>query len=399
MSRSSSVRRARRSVPAALLLLMVMWMQGCAVKTRDAESFGARGNASMARREYDQAIADYDEAIRLEPTSSIAYNNRGGAWSAKNQYKKAIADYNEAIRLDPMNTIAYYGRGVARLVTSDHDQAIADFDAAIRLDPSYALARVNRGNAWCAKHEFDKAIADYSAVIRLEPANARAYGNRGLAWFLKRDFDTAIADFGESIRLAPRDADTYYNRGLGWTAKKEYDKAIADFGQSIRIDPKHAPAIFSQAAVQMILRRTGTVAGFKTVVDLQGRTGELSTYAVVLAHLAAQQEGKPAEAKAILDAATAKLDVNSWKYRVVRMLRGEIDERSLLAAAADDDQRSQARSIVGLDLESKGRTDRALDHFRWVRDHGNPASIASMIAVAGLDRLEKPEAKPPTDER
>ena len=55
-------------------------------------------------KEYDKAIADYTEAIRLEPAQPAAYFNRGNARLEKKEYDKAIADYTEAIRLEPAAT-------------------------------------------------------------------------------------------------------------------------------------------------------------------------------------------------------------------------------------------------------------------------------------------------------
>ena len=53
------------------------------------------------KQEYDRAIADYDEAIRLNPEVATAFNNRGNAYADKHLYDRAIADYDEAIRLNP----------------------------------------------------------------------------------------------------------------------------------------------------------------------------------------------------------------------------------------------------------------------------------------------------------
>ena len=89
------------------------------------------------------------------------YVNRGLAWADKQEYDKAIADFTEAIRLDPKNACAYNNRGM-RLGRQEgaFDKAIADFTEAIRLDPKNASAYGNRGLAWGDKKEYDKAIAD-----------------------------------------------------------------------------------------------------------------------------------------------------------------------------------------------------------------------------------------------
>ena len=76
---------------------------------------------------------------------SINYNNRGYAYRDKGDTDRAIADFNEAIRLDPKNAIAYTNRGLAYGDKGDTDRAIADLTEAIRLDPKNAIAYTNRG--------------------------------------------------------------------------------------------------------------------------------------------------------------------------------------------------------------------------------------------------------------
>ena len=63
---------------------------------------------------HDEAIADYDQAIRLKPDYAEAYNNRGNAKRALERHDEAIVDYNEAIRLKPDFAEPYYNRGNAK---------------------------------------------------------------------------------------------------------------------------------------------------------------------------------------------------------------------------------------------------------------------------------------------
>ena len=76
---------------------------------------------------------------------AIWYNNRGNAYRSKGDIDRAIADYSEAIHLDPKYASPYNGRGNVYQDKKDYDRAIADYDQAIRLDPKYALAYNGRG--------------------------------------------------------------------------------------------------------------------------------------------------------------------------------------------------------------------------------------------------------------
>ena len=137
----------------------------------------------------------------------------------KGEDDKAIADFTEAIRLDPKNPLAFYNRGLLSGRQGQHDKAIADFTEVIRLDPKNAGAFHNRGLAWDHVGQLDKAIADSSEAIRLDPKNPDAFYNwrsRGARRATRaRRCPTSLKRFALTRRMP-----AHYNRGLVWGEKR-----------------------------------------------------------------------------------------------------------------------------------------------------------------------------------
>jgi lipoprotein NlpI len=164
-------------------------------------AYNNRGNARNMQGDFDEAIEDFDEAIKLDPKYALAYNNRGSAWIGMGDFDHAIADFNQAIALDAKYALAYNFRGSAWIAKGDVDRAISDFDEAIRLEPKYAPAYNNRGGAFMAKHDFERAIADQTEAIRIDANYALAYLDRGIAALYSGAPANAIADVSRASEL------------------------------------------------------------------------------------------------------------------------------------------------------------------------------------------------------
>jgi lipoprotein NlpI len=204
-----------------------------------AAMYVSRGVEYKNQRGLDLALADFDQAVRLDPKNPDVYALRGMAWEAKGDFERALADFDQAIGLDPKNAEAYAVRGVAWAAKGDLDRAIADYDQTIRLDPKDTRAYAVRGVAWAAKGDLDRAIADYDQAIRLDQKNDAVYDNRGIAWAAKGDPDRAIADYDQAIRLAPKNASWYFHRGLSNLYAGALPTALADLNRASELNPKH----------------------------------------------------------------------------------------------------------------------------------------------------------------
>jgi lipoprotein NlpI len=264
-----------------------------------AAFYVSRGFEYKNKRGLDRAIADFDQAVRLDPKNSDVYTVRGMAWEAKGDFERAIADFDQAIRLDPKNTEAYTVRAMAWQTKGDLDRAIADYDQAIRIDPKNTRAYSVRGVAWAAKGDLDRAIADYDQAIRLDPKNSSWYFHRGLSNLYAGALPTALADLNQASELNPKHA--YVALWLDIVNKRSnLPSRLAEAAKQINMTWWPAPVIRLYLG-QLTSEAALAAADVANPRAKQGRVCELNFYTGELA----LQQGNADEAKRLFSLAAA----------------------------------------------------------------------------------------------
>ena len=203
---------------------------------RDAFALAHRGRAWYEQREYEKALLDLNEAIRLDNEHAAWYSSRGMTYDRLGEYDRAIAEYDQALRRDPTDAQTFNDRGLAFRAKKENMQAINDFSQAIRLDSSLADAYFNRGNAYKAKKDLNSAIKDYDQAIRLDPTWTSVYFNRANAHRANKEFEHAISDYRQVIGLDAEDADAFSN--LAWLLATCPDKKLRDGRQAVEFAMK-----------------------------------------------------------------------------------------------------------------------------------------------------------------
>ena len=98
----------------------------------------------LNRKQYEEALAVYDQALCLDPNLAPAYGNKGNTLRNLKRYEEALATYDQVIRLDPNDALAYYNKGNVLGDLKRYEEALVAFDQALRLDPNLAPAYIGK---------------------------------------------------------------------------------------------------------------------------------------------------------------------------------------------------------------------------------------------------------------
>ena len=325
----------------------------------------------------DEAIREYQEAIRIKPDHAEAHNNLGNALAKKGQTDEAIRQFREAIRLKPDDALGYCNLGVVLVGTGHTDEAIRLYQEAIRLQPDDADAHNNLGTALANKGQTDEAIRQFREAIRLKPDDADAHYNLGNALAQKGQTDEAIRHYQETIRLKPDHAEAHNNMGTALARRGQTDEAIRQFQEAIHVKPDHAvarnnlgDALLSKGRIDEAIQQ------YQETIRLKPDDAN-AHYNLGIALL---NKGQPDEAiRQYQEAIRLEPDqAEAHNYLGIALLnKGQPDEaiRQYQEAIRLKPDYADAHNNLGAALGSKGQIDEALRQFqeaiRLKPDHGD----------------------------
>ena len=159
------------------------------------------GIGCYKKGDYQNAIANYNQALQVNSSFAEAYSWRGAAYYAIGDNYKAIDDFNKGLGINPNNAIAHNNRGAVYADIGDKHSAINNFNQAIKLNPNYAKAYYNRGNTHSELGDKQGAIEDYTQAVNINPNYAKAYYDRAVVRSTIGDKQRAIKDFEKAADL------------------------------------------------------------------------------------------------------------------------------------------------------------------------------------------------------
>ncbi|MEG4204903.1 TerD family protein [Microcoleus sp. Pol7_A1] len=132
-----------------------------------AATFSNQGSLKVQKGDVPGAIANFTQALALNPNIPQAYLGLGIATSKQGNKQQAIYNYDRALQFNPNLAEAYFGRGQAYYELGNKQKAIGDYEQAIRVNPNYGLAYLERGAIRCMLGTKSPAVADFQQAGEL----------------------------------------------------------------------------------------------------------------------------------------------------------------------------------------------------------------------------------------
>lgn len=171
------------------------------VFAQTAKELTQRGRELYEKREYMEALLNFNKAIEVDPLYAPAYYMRGNIKEAFEDHHGAMKDYNLAIEKNPKLADAFFVRGNVKMNLQDYYGAIDDFSAAIQINENYIEAYFNRGKAKQFLQAYEDAINDCSKIIQINPKNRDAFYMRGILRIAFGDLKNGCLDLSKAGEL------------------------------------------------------------------------------------------------------------------------------------------------------------------------------------------------------
>ena len=273
--------------------------------------------AAKAEEEVNKVIELCQQGLAAQPTDkekqyangllSWAYNKRGEARAETGQEQEAMADFQESIKLDANRWSALHNRGVSHGIAGNVDAAMADFNRVLQLNPNFAKGFYNRGELRFKKGDLNGAISDYSRAIQLNSRDSGFLTSRGFAYYRQNNYRNAMRDYNQALQIDPNNVEAYVHRGDVQADQAQFAQAVSDYQAAVRINPQFGRVFLSSAWLratcpQPQFRNTEVaLRNAQKAIDIDGAVDYryLETLAAAQANAGQFDDAKETQAKAI----------------------------------------------------------------------------------------------------
>ncbi|MBF0343504.1 MAG: tetratricopeptide repeat protein [Nitrospirae bacterium] len=227
MAKRDTLERFQRSIviPAAVLIITALSMTAY-----------ARNNT------WHNSVSIWEDVVQKSPNKVRPHNNLGADYYDQGRVDEAIKQYEIAIKLKSDYTDAYINLGNVYEKQGRLDDAIRLYQTALKINPDFADAHKNIGDLYHDQGRFQDAVMEYQTAIKLKPSFTEAYYNLGVVYHKQGRIEEALKEYQKTLSLNIDHANTHNNLGVIYSVMGRTEEAIREYQTALRLNPAHPDA-------------------------------------------------------------------------------------------------------------------------------------------------------------
>ena len=189
--------------------------------------------ADFRRKAHTEDLAAYTKLLQQDPANPLRHDAVASLYLDAGMMDEAIAEYQQSLRLNRESAPTQYNLGFALAARGRRGEAMAAFEEALRIDPAYAQAHNNLGALLQIGGQQEAALEHFRRAAALRPDNVESHTNLGQLLSIRGRAAEAAAQFAEALAL--RGDNIQALAGLAWIRATASDPALRDAAEAIRL--------------------------------------------------------------------------------------------------------------------------------------------------------------------
>ena len=352
---------------------------------KDSYFYLAYDNEQLGNKE--EALRQYRHAIFMDPECApCAHVNIGNILSAFGRQAEALAEYQQAVKLSPTLINAHYNIGLIYKETNQTSEALKSFLRVVELDDDAADAHYHIGTCYLALGQPDSALHHLETSIRLSPS-ARAYLALGILYLEVDEYQPAIENFLNARKL-DEDLDMYEELGDALYGNNNYEEAVKSYTLALEMHPESAALHFKKGnALHAAEKHPEALSSYRQAISLE--PGQ-ARYLNQMGHMYDEHfddTGKASDYYRQAIRQDAAYAVPYYNLAGLDLKQGKADEaekKLLKAVELNPNYVSALKKLADL-YESQGKTDLAIKALEQILSANPDSPDANVLYDLGVN--------------
>ena len=311
---AAGLTRLPRFIPGILLALLVVltWRQAGIYRSLDTlwsdtldknpSSWMAQNNFAMVLQQKgkeDEAIAHYQQALKLDPNKFEIHNNLGYALLRMGRISESFPHLRKALEINPNYATTHYNLGNASLQTGLVDEAIVHLQKALEIDPTYVPAYSDLGSALLQKGRLEESFARLQRALEIDPDYKAAHFNLANTLLQMGRVDEGVSHLQKVLTIDPRDTEAQKN--MAWVLATSPEARIRDGAKAVELAERANQTesrnpimgVTLAAAYAETGRFDDAIKTAERALQLASDSGNVALAEGIRAHIALYRSGQP----------------------------------------------------------------------------------------------------------